>query len=85
MTASAGPALGYRVIPRDEWLARRVAHEDRVDALLAGHLARRRTGVPHPVEDFLFGSQDHQHSALPGSDQQQWLGQGSEYRAWNRA
>ena len=54
MTASAGPALGYRVIPRDEWLARRVAHEDRVDTLLAGHLARRRTGVPHPVEDFLF-------------------------------
>ncbi len=51
MTVDAGPAT---VLARDEWLARRAAHEARVDALTAGHLARRRTGVPHPVEDFLF-------------------------------
>jgi hypothetical protein len=29
-------------------------HEQRVDALLRGHLRRRRDGVKHPVEDFLF-------------------------------
>jgi hypothetical protein len=33
---------------------RRVAHEARVDALLAEHLRRRRDGRPHPVHDFLF-------------------------------
>ena len=36
------------------WTARRDAHEERVDAWLAPVLARRRTGTPHPVEDFLF-------------------------------
>jgi hypothetical protein len=29
-------------------------HEQRVDALLRGHLERRRRGIKHPVEDFLF-------------------------------
>jgi hypothetical protein len=37
-----------------DWPRRRAAHEQRVDALLAEHLERRRTGVRHPVEDFLF-------------------------------
>jgi hypothetical protein len=32
----------------------RKAHERRVDALLAGHRERRRRGIKHPVEDFLF-------------------------------
>ncbi len=36
------------------WRARATAHESRVDALVADHLARRRDGVPHPVHDFLF-------------------------------
>ncbi len=36
------------------WTARAAAHEQRVDTLVAGHLARRRDGVPHPVHDFLF-------------------------------
>lgn len=36
------------------WQARRAAHERRVDALLAPHLARRARHEPHPVEDFLF-------------------------------
>jgi hypothetical protein len=37
-----------------QWRARRRLHETRVDGLLAGHLARRRRGERHPVEDFLF-------------------------------
>jgi hypothetical protein len=36
------------------WRACRAAHERRVDAWTAPHLARRRTGESHPVEDFLF-------------------------------
>jgi hypothetical protein len=36
------------------WRARRAAHERRVEAWIAPHLARRRAGQPHPVEDFLF-------------------------------
>ncbi|BCB82129.1 hypothetical protein Pflav_085390 [Phytohabitans flavus] len=42
------------VLPAAEWHARRVAHEARVDAWLAPHLARRQAGEKHPVEDFLF-------------------------------
>jgi hypothetical protein len=42
------------VLAEAEWRGRRAAHERRVDAWLAGHLARRPNGVPHPVEDFLF-------------------------------
>lgn len=29
-------------------------HERRVDALINGHLERRKRGIKHPVEDFLF-------------------------------
>jgi hypothetical protein len=54
VTTSAGPATTVRVLTRDEWSTRRSAHEARVDSLLAAHLDRRRTGVAHPVEDFLF-------------------------------
>lgn len=43
-----------RVLPEMEWRARRAAHEARVDAWIRPHLARRRAGVKHPVEDFLF-------------------------------
>jgi hypothetical protein len=42
------------VLPGDVWRARRTAHERRVDGWLGPHLARRRAGVKHPVEDFLF-------------------------------
>jgi hypothetical protein len=38
----------------DEWRQRRAEHEQRVDALVGEHLDRRRTGVKHPVADFLF-------------------------------
>jgi hypothetical protein len=37
-----------------EWTSYDEAHRLRVDALLAGHLERRRRREPHPVEDFLF-------------------------------
>jgi len=42
------------VLDATEWQARRAAHEARVDAWLAPHLARRQAGEKHPVEDFLF-------------------------------
>jgi hypothetical protein len=42
------------VLAADVWTARRAAHEARVDAWITPHLARRRAGVKHPVEDFLF-------------------------------
>nr|WP_190249589.1 3-methyladenine DNA glycosylase [Dactylosporangium sucinum] len=41
-------------LARATWAARRVAHEARVDAWIEPHLARRRRGEKHPVEDFLF-------------------------------
>jgi hypothetical protein len=54
------------------WKARRAAHERRVDPWLAPHLARRRDGVAHPVEDFLFTYYSHSPGALrrwhPGFD-----------------
>src|SRR5688572_3093663 len=43
-----------REVPEAEWRARAAAHERRVDALLHDHRERRRRGVKHPVEDFLF-------------------------------
>jgi len=42
------------VLGEEEWRARATAHEARVDALVADHLARRQDGVAHPVHDFLF-------------------------------
>jgi hypothetical protein len=46
------------------WTARRAAHEQRVDPWLAPHLARRRDGAAHPVEDFLFTYYSHRPGAL---------------------
>jgi hypothetical protein len=37
-----------------EWTSYETAHRNRVDALVAGHLERRRRREAHPVEDFLF-------------------------------
>jgi hypothetical protein len=42
------------ILAADAWRARRDAHERRVDGWIRPHLARRRAGVKHPVEDFLF-------------------------------
>src|SRR5262249_36195767 len=86
VTVRAEPAVTSRVLTRDEWLARRSAHHDRVGAWLGIHLDRRRHGAAHPVEDFPFGKVKITN-ALPYRrlDQQQWPGQGSKYRAWSRA
>jgi hypothetical protein len=46
------------------WTARRAAHEARVDAWVQPHLARRREGLAHPVEDFLFGYYSQRPAAL---------------------
>ncbi len=40
------------------------AHERRVDAWLTPHLARRRRGVRHPVEDFLFSYYSYRPAQL---------------------
>jgi hypothetical protein len=42
------------ILTVDAWHARRAAHERRVDGWIGPHLARRRAGIKHPVEDFLF-------------------------------
>ena len=46
------------------WQARRAAHEQRVDGWVGPHLERRRQGVAHPVEDFLFGYSAQRPAAL---------------------
>jgi hypothetical protein len=46
------------------WTSRRDDHERRVDAWLRPHLERRREGVPHPVQDFLFTYYSQRPAAL---------------------
>jgi hypothetical protein len=43
-----------RELDRSEWEPRAAAHAARVDAFVAPHLARRESGIKHPVHDFLF-------------------------------
>ncbi|WP_406052754.1 3-methyladenine DNA glycosylase [Kribbella sp. NBC_00889] len=45
MTVTLSPA---------EWTSYETAHRNRVEALVSGHLERRRRREAHPVEDFLF-------------------------------
>jgi hypothetical protein len=45
---------GVPPLHRDEWTARAVAHETRIDRWAAPHRERRRRGQTHPVLDFLF-------------------------------
>jgi hypothetical protein len=52
------------VLERPAWVARRHAHEQRVDGWVGPHLSRRRTGVRHPVEDFLFTYYSHRPAQL---------------------
>lgn len=42
------------VLTRAEWTARARAHQERVDAVTAGHRERARTGARHAIEDFLY-------------------------------
>jgi hypothetical protein len=46
--------VAVRALPPAVRRERAAAHEERVDRLLAGHLARAARGEKHPVEDFLF-------------------------------
>jgi len=50
MLTSSAPA----VLSEPDWLARRTAHETRVQAWLGPHQARAARGEKHPVYDFLF-------------------------------
>jgi hypothetical protein len=43
-----------QVLEPDAWRAEQQAHVARVDAWVGPHLERRRRGLTHPVEDFLF-------------------------------
>jgi hypothetical protein len=52
------------VLEEADWQARRAAHEARVDRWLGPHLARRRAGEAHPVEDFLFTYYSFRPAAL---------------------
>ncbi len=52
------------VLEEAVWASRRDAHERRVDAWLGPHLERRREGVAHPVEDFLFTYYSQRPAAL---------------------
>ncbi|NBE81834.1 3-methyladenine DNA glycosylase [Micromonospora rubida] len=61
MTAALVPAAPLHLA---DWQARRRVHEERVDGWLAPHLARRRTGAKHPVEDFLFTYYSHRPAQL---------------------
>ncbi|MFI6265696.1 hypothetical protein [Micromonospora sp. NPDC051006] len=61
MTAALAPAT---VLDAAQWQARQRAHEERVDAWLTPHLARRRRGETHPVEDFLFTYYSHRPAQL---------------------
>jgi hypothetical protein len=53
-----------QVLDEATWLARRAAHEARVDEWTAPHLERRRRSEAHPVEDFLFTYYSHRPAAL---------------------
>ncbi|MDF2559546.1 MAG: 3-methyladenine glycosylase [Microbacterium sp.] len=46
--------LVEKVIPREEWLIRERAHQERADALTAAHRQRASRSEKHPVWDFLF-------------------------------
>lgn len=52
------------VLDERTWRERARAHAERVDALVADHLARKRDGAPHPVHDFLFTYYTHKPSQL---------------------
>jgi hypothetical protein len=52
------------VLDEPTWTARRLAHERRVEPWVRPHLDRRRGGVAHPVEDFLFTYYSYRPAAL---------------------
>jgi hypothetical protein len=46
--------VGLVTLSAEQWRAQEAAHQERVTALTAAHLERRRLGERHPIEDFLF-------------------------------
>jgi hypothetical protein len=56
--------VAVETLPEAVWAPRRAAHEARVDTWVRPHLRRRRLGVAHPVEDFLFTYYAQRPSAL---------------------
>ena len=52
------------VLSADEWRARQRAHEQHIDDRVAHHLRRRRSGIKHPVVDFLFTYYSHRPAQL---------------------
>ncbi len=56
--------MGLTVLERAQWQPLAEAHHARVDAWVEPHLARRRAGIKHPVEDFLFGYYSFRPAAL---------------------
>jgi hypothetical protein len=64
MAVESPVAAPAEVLDEASWTARRDAHEARVDAWVQPHLARRRDGVAHPVEDFLFTYYSQRPAAL---------------------
>ncbi|WP_046467991.1 hypothetical protein [Allosalinactinospora lopnorensis] len=67
-TATSRPARSaarsWPLLRQDEWTDRENRHRERVDALLESHLHRRRRGIAHPVEDFLFTYYSHRPAQL---------------------
>lgn len=68
----------------DVWRPLAEAHAARVDALASDHLERRRHGLKHPVEDFLWTYYSHRPGQLrrwhPGPDVE--LEGASGHREW---
>jgi len=54
MSATSLVATTPEVLSESAWLARRIAHEKRVQVWLGPHQARAARGEKHPVYDFLF-------------------------------
>jgi hypothetical protein len=52
------------VLAEPQWRRRQARHERRVDGWTRPHLARRRDGVRHPVQDFLFTYYSHRPAQL---------------------
>jgi len=52
------------ILAEADWRPLADAHAHAVDALAAGHLARRRRGEKHPVEDFLWTYYSHRPGQL---------------------
>jgi hypothetical protein len=55
---------GFVVLDPSEWQPAAERHAARVEPWVGPHLERRRHGVPHPVEDFLFTYYSHRPAAL---------------------